>query len=98
HCKNNDQALRQLIEDCKVNIVTSARVLRIEDGKVIYEHEGVEKSLDADTVAVAAGYKSNTALYDELSDKVNCAIVGDAEAPDNILSAVHHGFHSVRCI
>ena len=98
HCKNNDQALRQLIEDCKINIVTSARVLRIEDGKVIYEHEGVEKSLDADTVAVAAGYKSNTALYDELSDKVNCAIVGDAEAPDNILSAVHHGFHSVRCI
>ena len=98
HCKNNDQALRQLIEDCKIKIVTSARVLRIEDGKVIYEHEGVEKSLDADTVAVAAGYKSNTALYDELSDKVNCAIVGDAEAPDNILSAVHHGFHSVRCI
>ena len=98
HCKNNDQALRQLIEDCKIKIVTGAKVLRFEDGKVIYEHEGKEKTIDADTVAVAAGYKSNTELYDALSDKVDCAVVGDAEAPDNILSAVHHGFHAVRCI
>ncbi|WP_319755621.1 FAD-dependent oxidoreductase [uncultured Sphaerochaeta sp.] len=98
HCKNNDQALRQLIEDCKVKSVTSAKVLSFEDGKVIYEKDGKKHTLEADTVAIAAGYKANTELYDALSDKVDCALVGDAENPDNILSAVHHGFHAVRCI
>ena len=98
HCKNNDQALRQLIEDCKVKSVTSAKVLSFEDGKVIYEKDGNKHTLEADTVAIAAGYKANTELYDALSDKVDCALVGDAENPDNILSAVHHGFHAVRCI
>lgn len=98
HCKNNDQALRQLIEDCKIKIVTGAKVLRFENNKVFYEHEGKEKSIEADTVAIAAGYRSNTQLYDALCDKVDCALVGDAETPDNILTAVHHGFNSVRCI
>ncbi len=98
HCKNNDQALRQLIEDCNVKSVTSAKVLSFEDGKVIYEKDGKKYTLEADTVAIASGYKANTTLYDALSDKIDCALVGDAENPDNILSAVHHGFHAVRCI
>ena len=98
HCKNNDQALRQLIEDCKVHSITSAKVLSFEDGKVIYEKDGKQHSLEADTVAIASGYTANSELYDKLSDKIDCALVGDAEMPDNILTAVHHGFHSVRCI
>ncbi|MGH0054531.1 MAG: FAD-dependent oxidoreductase [Sphaerochaetaceae bacterium] len=98
HSKNNDQALRQLIEDCNVKSITSAKVLSFEDGNVLYEKDGKQFSLEADTVAIAAGYKSETTLYDALSDKVDCALVGDAENPDNILSAVHHGFHAVRCM
>lgn len=98
HCKNNDQALRQLIEDCNIKSLTGAKVLAFEEGKVIYEQHGKKQELKADTVAIAAGYRSNTELYDALSDKIDCEIVGDAETPDNILTAVHHGFNSVRCI
>lgn len=98
HCKNNDQALRQLLEDCKVEAITSAKVLSFENGTVVYEKDGKKHSIEADTVAIAAGYKANTTLYDQLSDKVDCALVGDAENPDNILSAVHHGYHAVRCM
>lgn len=98
HSKNNDQALRQLMEDCEIETITGAKVLSFEDGKVYYELGGRKLSIDADTVAIAAGYRSNTALYDALSNRIDCAIVGDAETPDNILSAVHHGFNAVRCI
>ncbi|MDD3823727.1 MAG: FAD-dependent oxidoreductase [Sphaerochaetaceae bacterium] len=98
HCKNNDQALRQLMEDCSIKTVTGAKVLSFDDGKVFYEQDGKKLSIEADTVAIAAGYRSNTELYDALSDKIDCALVGDAETPDNILSAVHHGFNAVRCI
>lgn len=98
HCKNNDQALRQLMEDCSIKTVTGAKVLSFDDGKVFYEQDGKKLSIEANTVAIAAGYRSNTELYDALSDKIDCALVGDAETPDNILSAVHHGFNAVRCI
>ena len=98
HSKNNDQALRQLIADCNIKTITSAKVLAFRDNSVIYEVDGKVESIPADTVAIAAGYRSRTSLYDQLNGKIDCAIVGDAENPDNILTAVHHGFNSVRCI
>jgi len=98
HSKNNDQALRQLIEDCKVKTITSASVVEFKDNTVTYVVDGVEKTIEADTVAIAAGYRSSSSLYDELNGKIDCDIVGDAQNPDNILKAVHRGFNSVRCI
>lgn len=98
HSKNNDQALRQLIEDCNINTVTNAKVVAFKDNSVVYQVDGVEKVIEADTVAIAAGYRSRTSLYDEINGKVDCDIIGDAEMPDNILKAVHRGFNSVRCI
>lgn len=98
HCKNNDQALRQLMEDCKIQTITSAKIVQFKDNTVVYEVDGEKKTIKADTVAIAAGYRSNTDLYDALSDKIDCAIVGDANIPDNIQKAVHQGFNAVRCI
>ena len=86
------------MEDCSIKTVTGAKVLSFDDGKVSYEQDGKKLSIEADTVVIAAGYRSNTELYDALSDKIDCALVGDAATPDNILSAVHHGFNAVRCI
>lgn len=98
HSKNNDQALRALMEECEIETITNAKCIEFKDNKVVYELDGIEKTIKADTVAIAAGYKSSCSLYDEISDKVDCQIVGDAEKPDKILQAVHHGFNSVRCI
>lgn len=98
HSKNNDQALRQLMEDCDIKTITNAKVIAFKNHAVVYQVNGEEKTIDADTVAIAAGYRSNTSLYDALNGEIDCSIVGDAETPDNILNAVHHGFNSVRCI
>ena len=78
--------------------VTDAKVVEFKDNKVVYEKDGVQETIEADTVAIAAGYRSNSSLFEAINGKVDCAIVGDAEVPDNILKAVHHGFNSVRCI
>lgn len=98
HSKNNDQALRQLMADCNIKTITNANVIKFKDNTVIYEVDGVEQVIEADTVAIASGYRSRTSLYDQLNGKIDCDIVGDAEVPDNILKAVHRGFNSVRCI
>ncbi len=98
HCENNDQALRQLIKDCNVKSVTKAKVKEFKDNKVVYELDGEEKTIEADTVAIAAGYSSCRSLYNELNAKIDCDIIGDAEEADKILTAVHRGFNSVRCI
>jgi NADH dehydrogenase FAD-containing subunit len=85
------------LKTARLRAITSAKVLSFENGTVVYE--GRQKhSIEADTVAIAAGYKANTTLYDQLSDKVDCALVGDAENPDNILSAVHMATMPVRCM
>lgn len=98
HSRNNDQALKALMEECEVKSVTNAKVVSFKDNKVVYEVDGKQASIEADTIAIAAGYKSRTSLYDAISQKVDCQLVGDAENPDKILTAVHHGFNSVRCI
>jgi len=98
HSKNNDQALHQLMEDCQIKSITGAKVIAFKEKEVLYEVAGVQKTIAADTVAIAAGYRSITTLYDALSDKIDCAIVGDAQCPDNILKAVHQGFNAVRSI
>jgi len=98
HCENNDQALRQLVEDCNIKSITSANVKEFKDNVVVYEVDGKEKTIEADTVGIATGYASCRSLYDELAGKIDCAIIGDAEEADKILTAVHRGFNSVRCI
>lgn len=98
HSKNNDQALRQLVEDCDIEIVTNANVIEIKDHQLVYEHNGEQRTIDVDTVAIASGYTPRRALYDEINGKVDVDIIGDANEVDNILKAVHQGFHTVRTI
>lgn len=96
HCKNNDQALRQLVKDCNINIVSNAKVTKLGDEKVEYIKDDKENSIEADTYIIAAGYIPNNELFDELNGKVDVSKIGDAITPDKILTAVHQGFHIIR--
>lgn len=96
HCKNNDQALRQLVKDCNINIISNAKVTKLGDEKVEYIKDGKENSIEADTYIIAAGYIPNNELFDELNGKVDVSKIGDAITPDKILTAVHQGFHIIR--
>lgn len=98
HCKNNDQAIRQLVEDCNINIVTSAKVTKITDERIEYLKDDKEDSIEADTYILAVGYFPNNELFEELNGKVDVSKIGDAVEPDKILTAVHQAFHIVRSL
>jgi 2-enoate reductase len=97
HCKNNDQALRDMITDLKLDIVAGARVTKIDETGVAYTKDGIDGFIPCDTVVIAAGYSSNNELAEALEDKVkDLSVVGDASSPRKIMTAVHEGYHAIR--
>ncbi|MDN4483577.1 NAD(P)/FAD-dependent oxidoreductase [Demequina lignilytica] len=98
HCRNNELALAQLLEDSDLEFVTGARVTQITDDGLTYSTNDAEVTIDADTVVIAAGYRPNDELLAQLEGKVDVSVIGDAVEADSILSAVHGGFQLARAI
>ena len=97
HCLNNDQALRAMLDERGIAKVCGAKVTQVTADSLTYEKDGETVTIPADTVIIAAGYRSNNQLEDELDGYVNdLAVVGDAVAPRKILTAVHEGYHAIR--
>jgi 2-enoate reductase len=97
HCLNNDQALRTIIRDRNIGVVGNAKVTKIAADSITYTKDGQELNLECDTVIIAAGYRPNNQLESALEDKVeDLTVIGDAEAPRKILTAVHEGYHTIR--
>ncbi len=97
HCLNNDQVLKAMLKERKVNCVCSAKVTKIEEGSLTYEAEGETHTIPCDQAVLACGYRSNNELADALKGRVkDLSVVGDAEAPRKILTAVHEGYHAIR--
>lgn len=96
HSKNNDQSLRDMIKARGINIIAPAKVMSIEEDGVTYMKDGNTCKLLCDTVVIAAGYKSNNELEEDLEDKVDLSVIGDANSPRKIMTAVHEGFHAIR--
>jgi len=97
HCLNNDLALRDMLKERKINVVAGAKVTEITADGLTYEKDDKTETIPCDNVIIAVGYKSNNALQETLEDKVkSLSVVGDAEAPRKIFTAVHEGYHAVR--
>ena len=97
HCVINSIHLRTLLAEANVNIKTSCKVKKIDEGKMLVEMDGNEVELPCDTVILAAGYKPNNALEDALEGKVKqLTVIGDASRPRKIMTAVHEGYHAIR--
>jgi 2-enoate reductase len=74
-----------------VHVYTRAKVVSFDEGLVkINQKKTGDIDLPADTVIISIGLKSQRALYDELKESFgeNAYLVGDAEAPGNILIGV----------
>ena len=86
-----------MLEERGVNKACGAKVTQVTDDAVVYEKDGQTVSVPADTVIIAAGYRSNNELEDQLEGLVDdLSVVGDAVAPRKILTAVHEGYHAIR--
>lgn len=89
----NGQMIPDLFEYHRVNVLESHKLSAVKNGRVILEHEGQEKTLDADSVVIAVGFRPAPSMAQEL---VGCGAVvyeiGDGRQVSTILHAVWNGY------
>ncbi len=77
----------------KVSIMLSTKVEEINDGKVIVSKNGKEQWLEAETIVLALGSRSNRDLIQALEGKVpELLSIGDCVEPRKAKEAIHEGF------
>lgn len=92
-CSANREMLENLLPYNGVDIICSAKVKSYNGGKLIYEKDGGEQSLDADSVVLCVGYSSENKLYDELKYEIgDIYLLGDAKKVANIMYAIWDAF------
>jgi len=97
HSRNNNQALRALVRDSGINVITSARVCSISENGLSYEKDGQRFELEADAVIIAAGFRPDGKLQEALEERVeDLKVIGDAVSSRKVYYAVHEGYHAVR--
>lgn len=89
---------RYMMERFKANQVaihTSTRVKEIGDHVVIGEKDGQELRMEADTVVIAVGVRTDRSLLDSLGDiSIKTILVGDANGVKNGYLGIREGFEA----
>lgn len=85
------------LKDAGILAETGVKVKRIVDDHegsgIVYEKDGQEHFIKADTIIVAAGYRPNAELQDEISRKFSESYsIGDCVKVRTALEAIHEGF------
>ena len=96
----NSMHLLKLLADMDVQILTETKFLEITgNGITIADKYGKRSTLDADTIVLAMGLRSNEGLLDALRDKVpEVYAIGDCVAPRKVINAIWEGFRIARLI
>jgi len=85
----NRGALRARVLAAGVEVLTSTEARAITESGVTVEEAGQMRTIDANSVVLAEGFKPNTVLWEALRDKVpGLHLIGDAARPNQILEAI----------
>jgi 2,4-dienoyl-CoA reductase-like NADH-dependent reductase (Old Yellow Enzyme family)/thioredoxin reductase len=85
---------RHLIRELKrsgVKMLTGAKVIMIEDDHVLYEADGETRSVPADRVALALGFRPTGHTLAEQISGPEVLVLGDASRPADFVSAINAG-------
>jgi 2,4-dienoyl-CoA reductase (NADPH2) len=86
----------QEMEEAGVETLTSVKVKEIKEGPaggILYEKEGKEAFLPAETVILATGYAPNNSLYQQMDSLVpEVYTIGDCVKVRTAMEAIHEGF------
>jgi len=101
-CFANMQCLTDLLNFHKVGQYTGSTVKEIKDGKVIFEQNGETRELQADTVILSIGYKSDNELFKKIVSKMDpdaeVFLLGDAKDVSNLLGAIWDAYEIARSL
>ncbi len=71
----------------------------MDDGVRIVGQDGHRRALEAETVVLAVGLRSNNGLYADLSEKrTEVYSIGDCREPRKVINAIWEGFRIARLI
>ena len=91
--------LLEMLAKANVVIFTNTIFLDITQKGALVESRGEKKTIKADTVVLALGLKPDSALIEELRDKVpELHMVGDCVEPRRIINAVWEAYRTARLI
>jgi 2,4-dienoyl-CoA reductase-like NADH-dependent reductase (Old Yellow Enzyme family)/thioredoxin reductase len=85
---------RHLVRELKrsgVKMLTGAKVIMIEDDHVLYEADGETRSVPADRVALALGFRPTGHGLAERLEGPEVLVLGDASRPADFVSAINSG-------
>lgn len=96
----NSMHLLELLADMDVQILTETKFLEITDnGITIADKDGKRSTLEADTVVLAMGLRSDEGLLDALRDTVpEVYTIGDCVEPRKVINAIWEGFRIARLL
>ena len=89
--------VRKLRKD-GVQIVTGAKVVAIEPGRVVYETAEGTASLEADVVGLAVGWRPRGARLAQALEGRELVVLGDAERPADFVAATGAGAAAARAL
>jgi len=96
---NTQMAVRALLAECGVEVLTATELVRVNQASVVVESPGGARELRADSVVVATGFARDLGLRDALEGTVPVVVaIGDCSEPRNILGAIWEGFHAARVL
>ncbi|MBW1931095.1 MAG: FAD-dependent oxidoreductase [Deltaproteobacteria bacterium] len=89
----------ETLEDMNVRMVPGVAYRRIDNEGLYVEIEGEERLFEADSIVIAAGYQSNSSLYDKLNTVISAVFeIGDCQKPGYIIDAIHQAAEVARSI
>jgi 2-enoate reductase len=95
----NEWMLRDLLTFNNVKIITNARFSSVTETGALISIEGNEKSIPADTIIVAVGYKSKNSLFNELKNEyAQIYNLGDGKKVRNIRAAIWDAYEAARSL
>jgi pyruvate/2-oxoglutarate dehydrogenase complex dihydrolipoamide dehydrogenase (E3) component len=82
----------KMFEEKHINVMTNTKITMITDTGVQVETGPDTTEIEADTVVLALGMTPEKGLVEELKDKTDVVVVGDAVDARNALEATREGF------
>lgn len=89
----NGQMIPDLFNHYKVQVLEGHKLVAVEGGLAVLEHDGVQKTLDCDSIVIAVGFHPAPSMAQELQG-CGAAVyeIGDEREVSTILHAVWDGF------
>lgn len=99
HCMNNDMALRKMLRESSICILTGTRLVKAEAGGVVVEKDGKRETVPCDTLVISVGYRPDRSLEDALLGKIEKVFtIGSNVKTRKILDATREGYHTIRLL